>query len=181
MLKKTSDIGEKGHHASSCNSVSARNSPEKETEKNEIKGWRATPIRDLKNLRYGHENITADKNKKKEQNTDVLKKEGWKAIQMIDPKTLRNETESMTSRRPNRKRRIKRKRIKRKRKKGKKKPRRKRKHKSKGCRKKVTVKGKRICVKRRCTVSWCKNRKFRPLQQNSPHKYNYWGQNMTIV
>ena len=195
MLKKTSDIGGKGHEVIPSNIISDRNASGKEAKKMEIKGWRAIPIRDPNLLKYNHENITADKNQQKEQKADALKKrednnnekEGWKAIKMIDPKTLRNETESMTFKdrghinRQNRKRKIRRKRIKRKRKKGRKQPRRKRKHKRKGCRKKVWVKGKRICVKKRCTVAWCKNRNLRFLQEKSPHKYNYWGQNVTTI
>ena len=123
VLKKTSDIGGKGHQVSPEIIVTERNASEKETEKNENKGWKAIPIRDPNLLRYNHENITADKNHQKEQKADVLKKrednnnekEGWKAIKMIDPKTLRNETDSMTSKdkghinRQNRKRKIRRK------------------------------------------------------------------------
>ena len=137
------------------------------------------------------ENVTANSKQQMKQNNAVLEKgeennkdnKGWRAIKMI---TKRNESittpsEESNLNRQNRKRRIRRERIKRKRKKGRKKPKRKRKHKHKGCRKKVKVNGKKICVKRRCTVAWCQNRKSGSLQRTSTHKYNFWTQDVTPI
>ena len=187
MLKKTSDIGGKGDHVSlSNNIVSKCNASEVESENKESKGWKAIRIRDPKRLR----------NQQREPHSEALEKgierykdhKGWKAIRMTDSKSKRDKTESTTSptdeshhNRQNRKRRIRRQRIKRKRRKGRKKPKRKRRQNNKGCRKKVRVKGKKICLKRRCTVAWCQNRNSRPPQQTSEHKYNFWGQDVTPI
>ena len=189
MLKKTSDIGGKGDHVSPSNNiVSESNASEVESGNKESKGWKAIRIGDPKKLR----------NQQREPHTEALEKgiesykdhKGWKAIRMTDTKTKGNKTESTTSptngshhNRQNRKRRIRRQRIKRKRKKGRKKPKRKHRQNNKVCRKKVRVKGKKICLKRRCTVAWCQNRHLRHLQQTTEpeHKYNFWGQNIAPV
>ena len=149
---------------------------------------------DSKKQKNDPENVTANSRQQMKQNYAVLEKgeennrdnKGWRAIKMMDPKTKRNESITTPSERSNlnlqnRKRRIRRERIKRKRKKGRKKPKRKRRHKKKGCRKKVKVNGKKICVKRRCTVAWCQNRSSGSLQRTSTHKYNFWGQDVTPI
>ena len=161
-------------------------------EEEENKGWRPIKIRTPKKLRNDYGDITA--NQQIKQNNVVLGKgreskeqnKGWKVISMIDPKMLKNKAKSTTTStdeshqdQQNRKRRIRRKRIKRKRRK--KHRHKKRKHKKKGCRKKVKVNGKRICVKRPCTVAWCKNRKLGSNPGTSPHKNNFRGNVVTPI